>query len=360
VKQKTILAYLTAFMLCTGCGDAATGSTATPDFFTATLPPQLVQSATQTPTLPAPPSGNTVEATDIPPIEGITTTQVNVRGGPSTASITLGMIGPFVKVQVIGKDASGSWYRIIYTETEAGKGWVRAEYVQVNAADAIPPVGIASASGSVLSGLTTQKINVRSGPGTEHGVIGVLNSNDTVFITGRDAGGAWIQIEFANSPDGKGWVTAQLLQVVNMESAPVIGGNVKVTPAPESPNPIPAPAGPSAVQDGDSMQAPSAVTVLSPAGSRALQIIGVVSAPGDPEDWIQFTTTGGAVLITLTCSGGTPQVNLWKDGNPVFGFSTACGNQTAATVMPNSIYFIRLVQDESGITNYILNVEIIG
>ena len=354
-----ILVCLAACMVCAGCGSASGGSTATPEFFTATLPPTPVPPATQTSTLAAP-AGSAVQATDIPPVEGITTTQVNVRGGPSTASATLGVIGPFVHVQVIGKDASGSWYRIIYDGAEAGKGWIRAEYVQVDAAAEIPPVGIASGSGSTLSGLTTQKINIRSGPGTEYGVIGVLNSNDTVFITGRDAGGAWIQIEFASAPDGKGWVTAQLLQAENIESAPVIGGSAAATPVPAWPNPTPGAALPSAAQDGDSMQAPGAVTSLSPAGSRALQVNGQVSAPGDPEDWIQFTTTGRTVLIDLKCSGGTSQASLWKDGNQVDGFSAACGSQTVAAVVPHSTYSIRLLQDGSGFTTYILKVEIIG
>jgi len=345
--------------LCTGCsGNIINASTATPDFVTATLPPMPSPQeplATQMPTQSVPmPS---VEASNISPIEGTTTTQVNMRTGPSTASESLGMIGPFVKVRVIGKDASGSWYRVMYAESETGKGWVRADYVQVNAAAEIPLVETTAGSGSAMSGLVIQKINVRSGPGTEYDSLGVLNSNDVVFITGKDAGGAWIQIEFTSAPDGKGWVTAKFLQVENIEAVPMIGVAVEETAMPTSAVSAPNTGMVSAMQDGDSMQAPLAVAVFSAAGSRALQVSGDVSAPdGDTEDWIQFTTAGEMVAIELTCPDNALRVELRQDEKPVDGFSLSCGEKSFVTVAPNSRYFLRL-SNESGYANYILSVE---
>ena len=53
--------------------------------------------------------------------------------------------------------------------------------------------------------------------------LGVLSPNDVVFITGKDPSGAWMQIEFANAPDGKGWVASEFLKVDNLDSLPVIG-----------------------------------------------------------------------------------------------------------------------------------------
>ena len=217
-----------AMLLCTGCGSEITVGTATPDFFTATLPPTVTQQATQSPTLPVQQANSTEEP--IQPVEGMTTTQVNVRAEPSAASTSLGVIGIFIKVQVIGRDASGSWYQVLYAESETGKGWVRAEYVQVNAGDEIRLVETASGSGRI-SGMVIQKVNVRSGPGTEYELLGTLNPNDLVFIIGRDAGNKWIQIEFAGAPDGKGWVTAEFLQVADIESVPQIGA-VEETPTP--------------------------------------------------------------------------------------------------------------------------------
>jgi len=361
VYYKNIFLFILAMTLCTGCnGNIINASTATPDFVTATLPPMPSPQeplAMQIPTLSAPmPS---VEASKTSPIEGTTTTQVNVRAGPSTASESLGMIGPFVKVQVTGRDTSGSWDQVIYTESETGKGWVRAEYVQVNAAAEIPLVETTAGSGSAVSGLVIQKINVRSGPGTEYDSLGVLNSNDVVFITGKDASGAWMQIEFASAPEGKGWVTAKFLQVENIEAVPVIGAAIEKTVMPTNAVSAPNAGALSAMQDGDSMQAPLAMAVFSATGSRTLQVSGDVSAPdGDKEDWIQFTTTGEIVAIKITCPENALRVELRQDEKPVDGFSLSCGEKSFVTVMPNSRYFLRLSNtNESGYKNYVLRVE---
>jgi uncharacterized protein YraI len=298
VNQKNISLFILTMFLCAGCGGNNSAGenmfAPTPDFVTATLPPiltPLAEQAMQTLTPPAL-TPTVVAESIISSVEGITTTQVNVRAGTSTASALLGMIGPFVKVQVIGRDASGSWYQIIYTESESGKGWVRAEYAQVNAEAEIPLVETAASSGSAVSGLVIQKINVRNGSGTGYELLGVLNANDVVFITGKDSSGAWMQIEFASAPDGKGWVTAEFLQTGNVEAVPIIGDATHETATPtaaSTPDIITA----SAMQDGDSMQAPLVATFFSPMDSRSLQVSGDVSAPdGDAEDWIQFSTDG--------------------------------------------------------------------
>jgi len=362
VYTKNIFLFILTMTLCAGCGgNIGNAFTATPEFVTATLPPapspQAAQ-ATQMLTLTAPVS-SAVEESNTAPVEGTTTTQVNVRAGTSTASKSLGMIGPFVKVQVIGRDASGSWHQIVYAESETGKGWVRAEYVQVNAPAEIPLVDNTTGSGSSVSGLVIQKINVRNGPGTEHDLLGVLNSNDIVFITGKDPGGAWIQIEFANAPDGKGWVTAELLQMGNTESVPIVAGAADETTTPTDATPTPIAITLFAIQDGDSMQAPLAVVTFSPTSSRTLQVNGDVSAPdGDLEDWIQFTTDSEVVTIQVTCPGNTLRVELWNNEKPVNDLP--CGDKSFVTVIPNSSYFLRLSESSvngSGYTNYILKVE---
>jgi uncharacterized protein YraI len=359
VHHKNIFLFILTTMLCAGCGgNNPNASTATPDFVTATLPSTLspqVEQATQISTQTVSKPSAVAEST-ISPIEGTTTTQLNVRAGTSTANESLGMIGPFVKIQVTGRDASGSWYQIIYAESATGKGWVRAEYVQVNAPVEIPLVEAESSSGAAVSGLVIQKINVRNGPGTGYELLGVLNSKDAVFITGRDASSAWIQIEFAGAPDGKGWVTAEFLQADNIESVPLIGESIVETATP-MPNAISA----LAMQDGDSMQAPLAVAVFSPTNSRALQMNGDVSVPnGDIEDWVQFTTAGEVVAIQVTCPGNTLRVELWNNEKPVDDFLLSCGEKSLVTVTPNSNYFLRLSEFSVAMpeyTKYILSVE---
>jgi uncharacterized protein YraI len=284
----------------------------------------------------------------------MTTTQVNVRAAPSTASASLGLVGIFSKIQIIGKDASGSWYQIVYAESEAGKGWVRAEYVQINSGGEIRLVESAPGLGSAVSGRVTQKVNVRSEPGMESELLGVLNSNDLVSITGRNVDGKWIQIEFAGAPNRLGWVSAELVQVPDIESLPQIGATPEATPIPtvEASSPtIPA-------NDGDSMQSPLTSVVFSVTGSRALQVKGNVSTiNGDTEDWVQFTARGNSISIDLICPPNALRAELWNNGKAVGDFP--CGWTSTANITPDNDYFLRLIQNETGYTEYVLNLEVI-
>ncbi|HET7144717.1 MAG TPA: SH3 domain-containing protein [Anaerolineales bacterium] len=294
----------------------------------------------------------------ITPIEGTTTTQVNVRAQTSTASDTLGIVGQFAKVQVIGKDASGSWFQIVYADSVTGYGWVRAEYVQMNASAEVPVVGGVGGNGSGVSGLVVQKINVRKGPATTYDSLGVLNPKDVVFITGKDPSGAWMQIEYVNAPDGYGWASLEFLQVDNVDSLPVVGnaGQSTESVATEESNLV-------ALQDGDSKDAPLAMAIFSAANARALQLNGDVSAPnGDREDWIQFESYAEIVSIQMICTSNTLDVELWNNEEPLVDFSITCGEKQIVTITPNSMYFIRLTENGSNgfqYTSYHIKLEII-
>jgi uncharacterized protein YraI len=290
-----------------GAGCTADGSTVaatslpTPDFVTATLPPTSIPLPTQT-ALP-PTAIPTVQ-----PIEGTTNTQINVRAETSTASESLGILPAFTKVQVTGKDASGIWLRIVYAEAPAGFGWVRAEFVAVDASAEIPVVAVETGSGGERSGVVLSGINVRGGPGIEFESLGVLVQYDVVPVLGKDESGAWIQIEFAESPNGTGWAAVEFLQVEEIESLPVVG-----VETPEEQEIVVS--AQSALLDGDSEGTPLAEFTLAPSAMRAFQVSGEVSAPsGDAEDWVTFSAKGVAVTIELICSAQFLQVELWNNG----------------------------------------------
>jgi uncharacterized protein YraI len=361
VRIKISLLFALVIMS-SGCDSTLADQTATPDFVTAVLPPTPAPIPTST----VIPSASTLSAIAGPtmiPIEGTTTTQVNVRAEPSTASESVGMIGIFTKIQVTGKDASGSWYQIVYAGSEKGNGWVRAEYVQVDATAEIAVIGAMAGSGSAVSGLVIEKINVRNGPGTTYESLGVLSPNDVVFITGKDPSGAWMKIEFANAPEGTGWVASEFLQVSNTDSLPTIGETQQAeegsTSIPSAPTAIFLPA----MEDGDSMQTPLAVALFSSTNSRALQIMGDVSAPdGDTKDWIQFSAVDKVVVIGITCSTIALQVELWRDEVLASTFQLPCGDKQSLTITPNNWYFISLSEpntNETQYTNYTLTLEIL-
>ncbi len=352
MKQKYILLFLAVLIVSSSCGvnvSNANEFTATPGFVTSTLPPTKIPPSTHT-SLPATPTAEIIEGTvgtAISASEGITTTQLNVRMEPSTASETLGMVNQFATVQVIGKDASGSWYQISYIDS---KGWVRAEYVQVNAAVEIPVIGSVTGSGSGMSGLVIQKINVRNGPGLNYESLGVLNPQDVVFITGKDSSGEWMQIEFANATDGKGWAAVKYLQVENADSIPVIGSVEQTTDGTPTPSTVVL----SAMQDGDSLQAPIAVTTFSASGTHTMQVYGDISAPGgDTEDWIQVTAFSKNILVKVKCSSTALSVELWSEGRYTKNITLTCNGTAIVETVPNQPYFFRLQVDSGNSPQYI-------
>ncbi|MBI5961997.1 MAG: SH3 domain-containing protein [Chloroflexi bacterium] len=312
--------------------------TTTPDFVTSTLPSTKIPPPSHTP-IPTAPAVVAITGTEEPilsSVEGITTTQLNVRAEPSTASETLGMVNQFATVQVIGKDASGSWYQIVYPNT--GKGWVRAEYVQVNATAEIPVIGSVTGSGSGVSGLVIQKVNVRNGPGLKYESLGVLNPKDVVFITGKDSSGEWMQIEFASAAGGMGWAAVKYLQVENTDSIPVIG-SAETTDTTPTASTVIFPA----AQDGDSLQAPAAVGDFSAAGTHTLQVNGDVSAPdGDTEDWIQVTSFSKNILVEAKCSSSSLRVELWSGGQNVSDVALDCDGKLKLEIVPGRTYYFRI------------------
>ncbi len=291
VRKYLFVTFMLVFLL-SACGltlSASSSGTATPFIITATLPPTPIPPPTLTPVLPTP-------SPTLAPVTGTTSTQLNVRGDPSTSGALLGMIGPFAKVQIVGKDSSGKWYQIIYPQGKDGKGWIIAQYVQVDNPTAIPTIADAATPSPT---------------------------------------------EAPNSPAPNATGTMQ----TNETTAPTI------IPLTITPTLIPAP------QDGDSAQSPAVNVTFSPSGTRSLIYSSDVSAPqGDAEDWIQFTPYGTSVIINLTCTGsGILNVSLQQNGTPVQSWNGAlCGATQQVNVSAGQAYLMSLsAETGSGQLEYI-------
>jgi uncharacterized protein YraI len=79
-------------------------------------------------------------------------------------------------------------------------------------------------------------VNVRSGPGMDYPVMGVLMEGQSAAVTGKTADGGWWQIAFEGSTEGKGWISASFVTATNTEQVPI----AQSPPAPVSANPVPA------------------------------------------------------------------------------------------------------------------------
>ena len=238
----------------------------------------------------------------------MTSTQVNVRAEPSTASNVLGMIPANTKVEITGKDPGENWWQINYPQGVDGKGWVTAQYITTASKPEVPIIGGDEAdpnNGNVA--VVQQQLNVRSGPGTGFNSLGTLNPQDVVSLTGKDPNGAWLQIDFPQSgPEGKGWVNAAFVQAQGVENLPIITeaglivGTGTPTGIPSTPTPTVVPAW----EDNDSPGSPIVSVIFEPTGTQTLIYNGDLSSPqGDSEDWIAFKPYSQFVFMSLECQG---------------------------------------------------------
>lgn len=347
-----------ALLVCTGCGmDAVTEAApiSLPEFVTATLP--LTSAPLPTPTALPPTAAPT-----LPPIQGVTNTQINVRAETNSASQSYGVILPFTTVQITGKESMGTWFQIAYADSPTGSGWVRAEYIQVDPTAEVQVLGAESGSGTGMSGLVISGINVRSGPGTNYESLGVLIPKDVVFVTGRNAGGSWVQFRFSPSPDGLGWASAEFLQMENTDSLPVVGEPEEALV--EMPTGQNSPVGFQMAQpDGDSAASPMAAVTISPAGSRSVLIHGAVSSPdGDLEDWLAFSSFTEKISLQLSCESGGLLVELFQSGSVKESNFIPCESGTILTIPAKIDHQLRITNsasEEPLFTEYELILEVV-
>jgi uncharacterized protein YgiM (DUF1202 family) len=323
--SSKIVFFLIVSLLISGCNSGSDKeSVATPTQFlvTSTLPAASTLASSQTP-IPSP------SQAAVAPVEGITSTQLNIRAQPSTGSNILGMISANTKVEILGKDPGGNWYQINYPQGVDEKGWVTAKYVTTAKGLEIRVIGSDGQNpnnGNIA--VVQQQINVRSGPGTSFNSLGTLNAQDVVNLIGKDAHGTWLQIEFTAGPDRKGWVNAAFVQARGVENLPILAeaGNVVGTGTPTAIPPTATATVIPAWADNDSLSKPAASIVFEPLGTHTLIYTGDVSTPqGDPEDWIQFTPYQDTVLASLECDKN-PQIKVLENGQPIT-FMLACGDK---------------------------------
>lgn len=124
----------------------------------------------------------------------ITGSSVNLRAGAGTDQAVITTVPKNTQVSVIGSNSDGSWIQAQYNNQTV---WVSSMYVSLS--DAV----------TTLSGTVTgNSVNVRSGAGTDHAVIGQQNRGDTVTITAQC--GAWYQIAYR---DNVGYISSDYVSL---------------------------------------------------------------------------------------------------------------------------------------------------
>ncbi len=121
----------------------------------------------------------------------------NIRAGPSTQHAVLTSVPVGQQLEEI--DRVGDWFRIILPDGR--EGYIYAPLVRHEAS--VPANTIA---------IPRSTLNIRSGPGTDHSIIGKAQPGAAFSVIGKS--GDWVRISF----DGKhGWMAGWLCNVTTLE-----------------------------------------------------------------------------------------------------------------------------------------------
>jgi uncharacterized protein YraI len=182
-----------------------------------------------------------------------TDSPINVRSGPGVDYPVTGQLQPGQPVDILGRNADGTWWQVLLPNGD--KGWVA-----VAVTDMFGPVdGVAMAanipSAPALDATPTPEpvrlvinnaiLSVRSGPGTNYGIIGQARNGERYGVTGKDTAGNWYEISFNGQI---GWVAARYV---------VLEGNAGIQVAANIPVPGAQTAQPSTVASPIAPPAPS-------------------------------------------------------------------------------------------------------
>jgi cell wall-associated NlpC family hydrolase len=132
----------------------------------------------------------------------------NLRNGPGTNYTRIGRLKQGQTVQLLGRNAD--WFQI---KTSGGQvGWLHAELVEVASGVARGLVtvkaGTAPAAAARFGSTTEAAVNLRGGPGTNHGSLAKLPKGATLEILGQQDG--WYQV--STQKGTVGWVTASFFK----------------------------------------------------------------------------------------------------------------------------------------------------
>jgi N-acetylmuramoyl-L-alanine amidase len=128
----------------------------------------------------------------------VTANAVNVRSGPGTDYAVVAQAKQGEKMNILEQDSD--WYSVALNS--GGQGWVAGWLLDVQQSQ---PAAATTGQVAVLNG---NYINIRSGPGTNHGVVAQGNSGERYQVL--DKSGDWVRIQLTT---GTGWVSGWLVKL---------------------------------------------------------------------------------------------------------------------------------------------------
>lgn len=164
---------------------------------------------------------------------------VNVRSYPDLAGDIIGQAQQGERLEILATSTDGQWLQIccpLGTKDDNRQSWVAAEFVTVQqagseapgitlspATDVTPvsavrlvgtPGNLPSMSSNAVMGTVNESmVNLRSGPGTVYALVGQVQEQSAVTLTGRDAANLWWRICCPPGAPTESWISAEFIDL---------------------------------------------------------------------------------------------------------------------------------------------------
>ena len=185
-----------------------------------------------------------VQATATDVAEGIVRLELWVGGQKQAESISPVPSGqsPFTANMEWSPQIAGDYtLEVLAFNTRGVRSAPTVVNVTVLSIDGIPTDTSTPTLGPVEGGNPVSTVqtdlNVRTGPGTQYAVIGLLSAGTVVDIAGRNEDTSWWYIVYDPAPDRRGWISAAFAPSNNATGVPIV--NTPPPPPTETPTPTP-------------------------------------------------------------------------------------------------------------------------
>lgn len=281
------------------------------------------------------PFGAATAWADDGPSAYVATGRLNVRTGPGPGFTVVTRIDKWQTMTLLARNRAATWVNIRLPD--GTEGWVNTYYIRASIPIVNLPVAGAAPAPAAAGTVTVDKLELRAGPGAEHGVLTVLNKGQTMVLLGRTADSVWVKVSVTGK--GEGWVVAQVtVRVAGAESG-LPGQTFQPTVSLGS---LPVVAGPTAAQPRVSLSnsrvadgSPIYISVEGfPANRPVAAVLTTVSVP-----------LGTVVANGQTDAYGSARLffrmpETWPNGAVIVenGMSLAVGTTDGAVLIWNGIW----------------------
>ncbi len=175
---------------------------------------------------------------------------LRLYAGPGTSYEMVGTLPGDARVEVEGRNFTGTWLLVQTDEVE--RGWIEAQYIALEGVLEVRDLPVVSAqptpsaappptSTPLPVSIGEAALPLYAGPGETHERTGAIVPGTPLSIEGRDASSAWLRVYTEGEGAVRGWLAVQAVTLeedTDMAALPVVGQPpppLDLTPPPPNP-----------------------------------------------------------------------------------------------------------------------------